>query len=376
MTAPRHYLKGCKDIAIVINDVIRNGIRSKMVDVQIEEDIGEATASDLLDVTAACLKDLQISGIAKDYALASMNKLVSAEETIHNQSSKEIHLHELASSDTFADIIGTAVALDDLNVLENTSVWSTPVSLGGGTINLAHGTMSCPAPATLEILRNSSFLTIGGPIESELTTPTGAALLTTLAGGSTKFYPSMKPLSVGYGAGSKEFGEIPNVLRVIIGEPADFGLLSDEVLVIETNLDDATGELIGHTINKLLLEGARDVISIPTVNKKGRPGHLISVITDKSDTERLCSLLIEETGSLGVRIYPCERRLLLRESVPVEVILDETSHVVNVKVARGTDSRIIRIKAEFDDIKRLADQTGKTLREIEELVTRKAKDTL
>jgi uncharacterized protein (DUF111 family) len=118
------------------------------------------------------------------------------------------------------------------------------------------------------------------------------------------------------------------------------------------------------------------VVSIPTVNKKGRPGHLISVITDKSDLERLCSILIEETGSLGVRTYPCKRRLLSRESVPVEVILEGTSHMVNVKVARGMDSRIIRIKAEFDDIKRLAEQTGKPLRKIEELVTRKAEDIL
>jgi uncharacterized protein (TIGR00299 family) protein len=247
MTTPKHYLKGCKDIVIVITDVVKNGIRSKMVDVQVEEDVGETTAGELLDVAAACLEDLEISGKAKEYVLASISKLVTAEETIHDQSSKEIHLHELASADTFADIIGAATALDDLNVFENTSVWSTPVSLGGGTIELAHGTMSCPAPATLEILCKSDFLTIGGPIEAELTTPTGAALLTTLATGCTKFYPSMKPVSIGYGAGSKEFSEIPNVLRVILGEPCDFGLLSDEVSVIETNLDDATGELIWMT---------------------------------------------------------------------------------------------------------------------------------
>jgi len=288
----------------------------------------------------------------------------------------DVRLHELGSADTLADIIGAATALDDLDIFSNTAVFSTPVAVGGGVFPASHGAYSSPAPATLEILRTSGFLTIGGPVESELATPTGVSLLTSLTPECTRFYPSIKPVYVGYGAGSRELGDIPNVLRVVLGEPFDSGLMNDDVVVIETNLDDVTGEIIGYSINRLLQEGARDAVSIPTLNKKSRPGHLIQVIADRTDVERLCAILIEETGSLGVRTYTCGRRLLLRESIPVEIMVDDKNAVVNVKVARSTNGQIIRIKPEYEDVKRLAELTGIPLRDIEDLVVRKAGEIL
>lgn len=376
MKTPRHILRGCNGLEITVTDTVRRGIRSKKINVNVEEEIVHRTAADLLDATSACLQRLQISEYAKEFALSSINTLVSAEAVIHGQSIQEVELHETASADTLADVIGTATALDDLGIFNDTTTYSTPVAVGGGLYQFSHGTVSSPAPATLEILRSKGFLTIGGPIEAELATPTGVSLLTNLASESIRFYPPMRPTGVGYGAGTREFAEMPNILRVTLGEPCDFGLSRDEVCVIETNLDDVTGELIGHVMQKLLQEGVKDVTAIPTLAKKGRPGHLIEIIVDRVSLERVCKVLIEETGTLGVRIHSCERRILARESVPVEVIVGDTKGVVRVKVAKSTSGQIVQIKPEYDDVKSLSDQTGKPLREIEEFVKRTAAESL
>ena len=376
MSIPKHCLSGCKDIEIAVEDTVRRGTRAKRIDVKVEEEVPQRTAAELLEAASKCLQELQISEKAKRFALDSINTLVSAEAIAHGQSIQEVNLHETASADTLADVIGTAAALDDLGLFTDTTIYSTPVAVGGGLLQFSHGIVSSPAPATLEILRSRGFLTVGGPVEAELATPTGVSLLTNLALESVRFYPPMKPTKVGYGAGTKEFIEMPNILRITLGEPCDFGLSSEEVYVIETNLDDASGELIGYAMDKLLQEGARDVSAMPTLAKKGRPGHLIKIIVDSSSLERVCRILIEETGTLGVRIYACQRRILDRESLPVEVTVEDVREVVNVKVAKSTQGQIIQIKPEYDDIKRLADRMGKPLREIEELVKGKAAEIL
>jgi uncharacterized protein (TIGR00299 family) protein len=376
MSIPKHCLSGCKDIEISVEDTVRRGTRAKRIDVKVEEEVPQRTAAELLEAASKCLQELQISEKAKRFALDSINTLVSAEAIAHGQSIQEVKLHETASADTLADVIGAAAALDDLGLFTDTTIYSTPVAVGGGLLQFSHGIVSSPAPATLEILRSKGFLTVGGPVEAELATPTGVSLLTNLALESVRFYPPMKPTKVGYGAGTKEFIEMPNILRITLGEPCDFGLSSEEVYVIETNLDDASGELIGYAMDKLLQEGARDVSAMPTLAKKGRPGHLIKIIVDSSSLERVCRILIEETGTLGVRIYACQRRILDRESLPVEVTVEDVREVVNVKVAKSTQGQIIQIKPEYDDVKRLADRMGKPLREIEELVKRKAAEIL
>ncbi len=376
MKTVKHFLRGCHDLEITITDTTRRGIQAKRVDVKVEEDVTRRTATELLDAASACLQKLRVSEDANRFALDSINALVSAEAVIHGQSQQEVHLHETASADTLADVMGAAMALDDLGILSDTNTYSTPVALGGGMFQFSHGIASSPAPATLEILRSKDFLAVGGPVEAELATPTGVALLTTLALESIRFYPPMTPTAVGYGAGAREFIEMPNVLRVTLGKPHGSGLMTDEVYVIDTNLDDSTGEVIGHAMHKLLQEGARDVAAIPMFTKKGRPGHLIEVIADRSSLERLCAILIEETGSLGVRIHPCERRILTRESILLEVTVNDVTKKVSVKLAKSTDGRIIRIKPEYDDVKRLADETGRSLREIEDLVKRKAAEVM
>ncbi len=376
MEAPRHSLPSCRSIKITVMDAIRREIRAKKVDVKVEEGVAEMTGAELREAASRCLQRVRISEEATRFALDSLNTLISAEAQIHGQSTQEVHLHETASADTLADVIGTAVALDDLKVFADTAIYSMPVALGGGLLRFSHGTVSSPAPATLEILRSKGFLTVGGPVEAELATPTGVSLLTSTATECTRWYPPMKPTRVGYGAGTRDFVEMPNVLRAILGEPLDLGLSIDQIYVIETNLDDATGELIGHAMNRLLQEGARDVSAIPMITKKGRPGYSVKIIADRSSLEHLCQILIGETGTLGARFYPCERRILARGSVPVDVVIGNVRETIYVKVARTTKGEIIQIKPEYDDIERLAAKTGRPLREIEELVKRRASDVL
>ncbi len=236
----------------------------------------------------------------------------------------------------------------------------------------SHGKVSSPASATLEILRSRNFPFTGDPIEAELATPTGVSLLLNLVDEVVNFYPPLKPLKVGYGAGARDFKEIPNILRVVLGQPFGFNLSKDEIVVLETNLDDATGEIIGHVLDKLLTEGAKDVSIIPIFTKKNRPDHILKVITDKKNVESLSYIIVEETGSLGVRFYTCERRVLLREVMPVEIIIDGMRMNVGVKVSRDMKGDVIQIKPEYDDVKEIAEKTGKPLRRVLEIVEAQA----
>lgn len=284
-------------------------------------------------------------------------------------------MHETGFVDTPAEIIGTTVALEDLNFFD-VKVCSTPVAVGGGLFKFSHGIVSSPAPATIEILRSKGFPIIGGPVSSELATPTGVSLLVNLAKEVVRFYPAMKPTAIGYGAGTKDFEEMPNILRIAVGEPLDYRLLRDEIVVLETNLDDVTGEVIGHAVNKLLQEGARDVSVIPMFTKKNRPGHIVKIIADRTTVEHLSKVLMEETGTLGVRIYPCERHILNRESISVNIEIEGIKASVNVKVARNRRGEIIQVKPEYEEVKSLAEKTEKSLREIMDRVKMKARKAL
>jgi hypothetical protein len=374
MKSVKDYMSGCKNLEVTIKGVTRRGIHAKKVDVKAEE-VPEITGPELIGTTVNCVEHLKLSLEAKRFASDSINTLVNAEAKVHGKSVNEVHLHEAGFVDTPAEMVGAAVALDDLNFF-NMKVYSTPVAVGGGLFKFSHGTVSSPAPATIEILRSKGFPMIGGPIESELATPTGASLLVNLTREVIRFYPLIKPTAIGYGAGTKDFVEMPNVLRITLAETLDYQFLKDEISVLETNLDDVTGEIIGHTIDRLLQEGARDVSVIPMFTKKNRPGQILKIITDKTDVERLSRILIEETGTLGVRVYPCERHILNRESVLVDILIDDVKEFINVKVAKDGRGKIIHIKPEYDDIKRVAEKTRKPLKEITELVKMKAREVL
>ena len=205
-------------------------------------------------------------------------------------------------------------------------------------------------------------------MQAELATPTGVSLLAALDPQPVPFYPSMTPVGIGYGAGTRDFNEIPNVLRVAVGQPSHYGFSTDQVCVIESNVDDVPGELIAHVTEVLLQAGARDVSVTPMLTKKGRPGYAIKVIGGIPDVDRLASVLMRETGTLGVRFQECSRRILSRDTFPLDVQIGGLTEVVHIKVARDADGHIIQLKPEYDDLKRVAASTGMPLIDVERLV--------
>jgi pyridinium-3,5-bisthiocarboxylic acid mononucleotide nickel chelatase len=363
---------GYRHIDIAINEVTRGEFRATQIDVT-STATEKRRGSELIKIVEIAAAGIYMSQRARAFASKVIRSLIEAEADLHQTSFENAHLHEVALVDTAAEIIGCAVALDDLHVFEG-KVYSTPLAVGGGVIKFSHGIVCVPAPATLAILQSKNFPFHGGPIEAELATPTGAAILVNLADEVSRFYPAIVPLKVGYGAGTKEFKEMPAVLRLTLGESAELGTLGDEIAVLETNIDDVTGEVLGYAIDKLLAEGAKDVSIIPAVTKKNRPAHIVKVIADQKDVAHLSRVLIAETGTLGVRVYFCQRHIINREVITVDLMVLGNRETVQVKVSKTADGKIIRIKPEFEDLKRLAEKTKKPLRELLELVTTKTQE--
>jgi hypothetical protein len=186
----------------------------------------------------------------------------------------------------------------------------------------------------------------------------------------------MKPTAIGYGAGTSDYSEAPNLLRIVTGESSDDELASDIVHVLETNLDDVSGEVIGYTVEKLLEEGAKDVSIIPMFTKKNRPGQILRVIADRMDVQKLVRTLIEETGTLGIRDYHCGRHILIREIVSIDLNINEISERIRVKVARDRKGNIVQVKPEYVEVEKLAKETGRSFRALMEMALRNARKQL
>ena len=365
---------GYKNIQIKITPVIRGEFKATQIDVT-SESTNKRRGGELVDIVEKAANNLELSPKAKRFVSKVIRTLVGTEADLHKTSFDDSHLHEVAMVDTAAEILGSAVALDDLGLF-NSKIYSTAVAVGGGTFKFSHGMVSSPAPATLAVLQSKNFPFQGGPIETELATPTGVSILVNLVDEVTRFYPPMAPLKIGYGAGAKDFAEVPAVLRLTIGMPLDSGIVKDEIAVLETNIDDATGEVLGYSIDKLLSEGAKDVSIIPMYTKKNRPGQIIKVIAEQKDAQHLARVLIEETGTLGVRVYFCERHIIKREFYSVNLHVMGKNETVRVKIAKNLNGEIIHIKPEYDDLKRLAEETKKPLRELSETVISRAREVL
>lgn len=288
-------------------------------------------------------------------ALATLRALARVEARIHGTTPSKFRFHDV---DTPADVVGAWAALESLGP---GSVLALPVSVGGGPPT-ADG-FPVPAPATLALLQGSGLEWRGGPVEGELLTPTGAALLATMASAATPFYPPMKVESVGHGAGSHPLRAIPNVLRTVVGqERAPVPL--EEIAVLETTVDDVTGELLGHLREVLMGAGAHDVAFLPALMKKGRPGHVVQVIAEPRSSLRLAEIIARETGTLGVRFAPAGHRMVAaREMRTVRLRLRGRSHPVRVKVA-SLGGRVFHISAEFEDVRKAARASGLPAREV------------
>jgi uncharacterized protein (TIGR00299 family) protein len=289
-----------------------------------------------------------LSPKSKSNALKVFRRLGEAEARSHAVPIEKVHFHEVGAVDSICDIVGACVALDLLDIEE---IYSSRINVGSGTVNTEHGILPVPAPATTDLLKDWPIYS-SGP-EAELTTPTGAALITTLAKDFGKL-PPVRVLSQGFGAGDKDFPTQANVLRVLVGERTSASE-STSVAVLEANIDDSTPQVLGYAMERLLDAGALDVTLTPTFMKKNRPATVISVIATPDGTERLAQILFAETSTLGIRIFEAQRRVLPRQ---VEEL--ETPHgTIRVKYSdTGT------FTPEYEDCRRAASEHGVPLRVI------------
>lgn len=289
----------------------------------------------------------------KVQSLAVFRLLAEAEAKVHGVSVNEVHFHEVGAIDSIVDIVGVVYALHLLGIQE---VHASALPFSRGWVRTAHGELPVPAPAAMELL--CGIPTYPLDIDTELVTPTGAALLKGLAK-SFGVPPPFTPQRIGYGAGKKDL-PFPNVLRVIVGEmPDGFILERERLIVVETNLDDMTGELTGFVMERLFEAGARDVWVTPTQMKKNRPAIVLSVLCDSSSLPAVLQILLRETTTLGVRVHEVERLCLQREFVEVETPYG----VVKVKVAK-LGKEIVNISPEYEDCRRIALERKVPLKEV------------
>ena len=332
--------------------VQRAGLRATRAAVHAPEDVDHPRPfAELREVLTRGTLPPRVQG----RALAVFTALAEVEGRLHGVPTDEVHLHEVGALDAVVDIVGTCAALELLDIDE---VWTSPVAVGSGTVQSAHGELPNPAPATLAVLATAGIAVTGRPTEAELATPTGAALLAGLASGCGPL-PAMVPTSIGYGAGFHDFEGRANVVQVVIGDPAVAGApaspgTGQPMVELATNVDDATGEVLAHTLAELMAAGANDAWVTPIVMKKGRPAHTVHALCDTAMAGTIGAVLVSESGSLGLRATAVERWPQAREETVVEV----DGQSVGVK---RTGSRI---KVEHDDAVRAARALGRPLREV------------
>src|SRR5712691_2287149 len=271
-------LPGVSHVHVKTTRVERGEISAQLVEVRSEEKVSKRKASDLQSSAVKCGKALDLSEWGTASVQSILDSLSSAESQVHGHSTKEVELHELGSADTLVDILGVAYLADELE-LSRARWWCGPIGVGTGVTEFSGRTYPNPAPAVAEILRSHEFPMKTSSIQFELTTPTGAAIAVNLAGSGSGEVPIITPHKIGYGSGSKDLDQVANILRLTVGELSGTEHSHDQVVVLETNLDDVSGEVIGRTVERLMEAGARDVSIAPVFMKKNRPGQLISVIT-------------------------------------------------------------------------------------------------
>jgi uncharacterized protein (TIGR00299 family) protein len=321
--------------------VLRGGLAATQMHIGAEETGVVRTHGHIVGL----VEEARLPERARRRALAAFAALAEVEGRLHRRPPSQVHFHEVGGVDAIVDIVGSCLALESLEV---EMVVASPVATGTGMVRSAHGMLPNPAPAVVELLK-------GAPTYGrEVTTPTGAALLAATAAGYGPM-PALTIEATGYGAGSREIDGLPNVTQVVIGSPlAAAEPAGQPVMLLEANVDDATGETLAHAIATLLDWGALDAWVTPIVMKKGRPAHTVSALADVALAEQVARLLTTETGSLGVRGRLLERWPSARSETAVEV----EGLPVRIKVSPG------RAKVEHDDAARVAKRTGLPLREV------------
>jgi TIGR00299 family protein len=320
----------------------------------------------------ALVESMDLPATAESTALDAFELLGRAEASVHGTDLADTAFHEVGADDAIADVVGAALLLADLDV---DRVVTTPVAVGGGEVEMSHGVYPIPAPAVVAIAERTGLTLVGGPVDRELLTPTGAAVLGAVAD-TVDALPELRVASAGYGAGEATLKSHPNVLRALVGdgggspdrsgpESSPDRLRHDDIAVLETNLDDAAPEVLGGLQETLADAGARDVTVVPTTMKKSRPGHLVKVICKPADAAAVAERLARETGTLGVRQAGATHRWIADRSFETATLsVDGVDHEVSVKVAATAAGDVYDVSAEYDDAAAVAAATGLPIRAV------------
>ncbi len=326
----------------------KQGFAATAFDVRCNEKQPHRHLEDVIEI----IRGGQLSKRVADQACSIFGRLAEAEAVVHGTSAERVHFHEVGAIDAIVDVVGACLALEDLGVDE---VICSAIPTGSGTVQCDHGVLPVPAPATAQLLNNVPLARCDE--EGELITPTGAAILTTLA---KSFSPlgEMRIERTGYGAGRREGRNRPNLLRVLIGESSAAGE-SDVVAVLQANIDDQSPEIVGYAVGKLLEQGALDAYCQPIYMKKGRPGLLLTVLCEPDRVEANESLIFAETSTFGIRRQLMQRSKLERRHETVN--LPQGSVRIKVGSRRG---RVVTASPEFEDCRRVAEESGLSLKEV------------
>ena len=351
-------------------EVKRCGIRGTKFDVIVDAENNKNIKHRNLHDICGIINGSSLDEHIKKTSVSIFQRLAKAEANVHGVGEEEVHFHEVGSIDSIVDIVGTVIGFHKLGFK---SILFSQIVTGTGYINCEHGALPIPAPATAELLRG--YTLSGTDIKKELTTPTGASIITT-TGKQTDTFPEFRIKNIGYGAGANDNPLLPNLLRVFVGETelsidhSETNYLKDEVWIVETNIDDMTGEFFGHIIDKLLNAGAVDAYMTSIQMKKARPSVLISAIVSEKRLADVESVFFDHTTTFGVRKYKVFRDKLNREVVNINTIYG------NVKVKIGTSNKNIKnIAPEYDDCKRIADLKGLPLKRVYNEVIKSALDS-
>jgi uncharacterized protein (TIGR00299 family) protein len=265
-------------------------------------------------------------------------------------------------------LVGCAVALEDLKLFQS-KIYSTSVAVGSGKFTFSHGSVPNPGNAIIEIFKGLPFTLFGTNLEEELTTPTGAALLVTLCSNGLDYYPAISPEKAGYGAGRKSLKNVPNILRLLIGRsPLSLDANTDTVFVVETKIDDISGEIMGSLIEQMDKSGALDVSVVQGLSKKNRPAYNVKIISDIRHLDNILETLFAESGTLGARVQEVKRVVIPRNLITTSMPINGKSFDIRVKIARDLRGEIINVKPEFEDIKNISRAMGLPTKRIMDLV--------
>jgi uncharacterized protein (TIGR00299 family) protein len=344
---------------LTVTPVMRNGIQATSVSVEIADSGHSRDYKTIKSLLEGC----PLSDAVKSRSLTIFERLALAEAGIHGCAPDEVHFHEVGGVDAIVDIVGTALCLEKLGINQ---VISSRIPLGSGFVDCQHGKLPVPAPATIEILKDVTVY--GTDVACELVTPTGAAIITSLAE-SFGPLPPMRVEKIGYGAGQRELADRPNLLRIITGPPAapEDGLATDEIIILETCIDDMNPEIFGYIMERLFSDGALDVYWIPLHMKKNRPGTMVQVLCEEAGKDRLIQRILSETTSLGVRYYKATRKLLAREQLTIQTSFGEIQ-VKRIKDPDGSD----RLVPEYDVCREIALKRNLPLRVVYDTIAKEA----